>query len=133
MNFTSKMLLAVAVMCITFGIGTAFAQTPPVAGTIGITKEEIVILAKGWSIKNGILNKDVFNDANEKVGTVEDIIVTPDKAMSYAVVSTGGYLGMGKHDVAIPVNHFKITNKRILLPGATKEAVKEMPEFKYAE
>ncbi|WP_254845206.1 PRC-barrel domain-containing protein [Desulfovibrio sp. DV] len=79
------------------------------------------------------MGMDVYNDANEKVGVIEDIIVTPDKAMSYAVVSTGGYLGMGKNDVVIPVNHFKITNKRILLPGATKEAVKAMPPFKYAD
>jgi len=40
---------------------------------------------------------------------------------------------MAKHDVVIPVNQLKIQNKRIVLPGATKEAVKAMPEFKYAE
>lgn len=113
--------------------GLAMAQTPPVVGTIGITSDEIKLLAKGWSIKKDILAKDVYNDANEKVGVIEDIIVTPDKAMSYAIVSTGGFLGMAKHDVVIPVNQFKIKAARISLPGATKESVKAMPEFKYSD
>jgi len=113
--------------------GLAMAQKPPVVGTIGITSDEIKLLAKGWSIKKDILAKDVYNDANEKVGVIEDIIVTPDKAMSYAIVSTGGFLGMAKHDVVIPVNQFKIKAARISLPGATKESVKAMPEFKYSD
>jgi len=53
--------------------------------------------------------------------------------MSYAIVSTGGFLGMAKHDVVIPVNQFKIKAARISLPGATKESVKAMPEFKYSD
>ena len=133
MNFFLKSFVVATALSLSLVASAALAQTPPVAGTIGITKAEITVLAKGWSIKNDILNKDVFNDANEKVGTVEDIIVTPDKAMSYAIVGTGGFLGMAKHDVVIPVNQFKITNKRVLLPGATKEAVKALPEFKYAD
>jgi len=112
--------------------GAAFAQTP-VVGTIGVPVEQVSVLAKGWSIKKDIMSKDVFNDASEKVGVIEDIIVTPDKAMSYAIVSTGGFLGMAKHDVVIPVNQFKVVAKRVMLPGATKEAVKAMPEFKYAD
>jgi len=124
--------LVAMVMSFSMLAGAAFAQTP-VVGTIGVPVEQISILAKGWSIKKDIMSKDVFNDANEKVGVIEDIIVTPDKAMSYAIVGTGGFLGMAKHDVAIPVNQFKIVTKRVMLPGATKEAVKAMPEFKYAE
>ena len=133
MNFAFKTFTVAMALSLSLVTSIAFAQKAPVAGTIGITKEESTILAKGWSIKKDIMGMDVYNDASEKVGVIEDIIVTPDKAMSYAVVSTGGYLGMGKNDVVIPVNHFKITNKRILLPGATKEAVKSMPPFKYAD
>jgi len=128
-----KSFIVAMTLSLTLVAGLAMAQTPPVVGTIGITSDEIKLLAKGWSIKKDILAKDVYNDANEKVGVVEDIIVTPDKAMSYAIVSTGGFLGMAKHDVVIPVNQFKIKAARISLPGATKESVKAMPEFKYAD
>lgn len=39
----------------------------------------------------------------------------------------------GSHDVAIRVDLCKSTSKRILLPGASKEAVKAMPESKSAD
>jgi len=133
MKFNCKSVVAAMILSLSLAAGAAVAQTTPVVGTIGITPDEIKVLAKGWSIKKDILSKDVFNEASEKVGVIEDIIVTPDKALSYSIVSTGGFLGMAKHDVVIPVNQLKIQNKRIVLPGATKEAVKAMPEFKYAE
>ncbi|MBF0480664.1 MAG: amphi-Trp domain-containing protein [Desulfovibrionaceae bacterium] len=98
---------------------------------IGVTSVEAKGLAHAWSIKNDILGKDVFNEAREKVGAVVDLVVTPEDAVSYAIVGAGGFLGMAKHDVGIPVIQFKITDKHILLPGATKAAVKAMPPFKY--
>ena len=133
MHVSSKTLIFALTLSFTLLAGAALAQTPPVVGTIGITTEEIKLLAKGWSIKKDILGKDVYNDANEKVGVIEDIVVTPEKAMSYAIVSTGGFLGMAKHDVVVPVNQLKIKADRVTLPGATKESVKAMPEFKYAD
>jgi hypothetical protein len=52
-----------------------------VAGTatIGVAVEEMKAVALGWSAKKQILDKDVYNDSNEKVGEVEDLIVAPDK------------------------------------------------------
>jgi sporulation protein YlmC with PRC-barrel domain len=122
-----------ATLSLTLLAGSVFAQATPVVGTIGVTSEEVKVLAKGWSIKKDILDKDVYNEANEKVGTISDIIVTPVKAMSYAIVGTGGFLGIAEHDVVIPVSQLTIKDKRVMLPGATKEAVKAMPAFKYSE
>ena len=79
------------------------------------------------------MGKDVYNDKNEKVGVVEDLIIAPDKAVSYAIIGAGGFLGMGKHDVAIRVNQLKLVEGKITLPGATKESVKAMPVFQYAK
>lgn len=133
MTFAMKTFCAAATLSLTLLAGAAFAQTTPVVGTIGITSEEILVVAKGWSIKKDILDKDVYNEANEKVGSINDIIVTPVKAMSYAIVGTGGFLGIAEHDVVIPVSQLTIKDKRVLLPGATKEAVKAMPAFKYTK
>ncbi|MBF0524212.1 MAG: PRC-barrel domain containing protein, partial [Deltaproteobacteria bacterium] len=49
------------------------------------------------------------------------------------IIGAGGFLGMGKKDVAILVNQFKIVDGKITLPGATKEVVKAMPTFQYAK
>jgi hypothetical protein len=62
---------------------------------------------------------------------VDDLIITPDRAISYAIIGVGGFLGVGKHDVAIPVNQFKADQNRIILPGASKDALKAMPKFEY--
>ena len=106
-----------------------------VAGTtlLGVSVTELQEVAKGWSVKHTILGQPVCNDNKERVGTVDDIIVTPDKAISYAIVNAGGFLGLAKHDVAIPVSQFKLVDKKLVLPGATKDALKASPEFQYAQ
>ena len=75
------------------------------------------------------MKKDVFTEDKVKLGSIEDIIVTPSEGLAYAVVSTGGFLGMGKHDIVVPLNQFKVMDSRFILPGATKETIKAMPEF----
>jgi len=135
----NRKIMAVMICLALVGMtGNALAQqSAPVAGvttmTIGVPTEELVLVAKGWSAKNQIMGKDVYNEKSEKVGAVEDLIITPDKAVSYAIIGTGGFLGMDKHDVAIPVNHFKIVEGKIILHGATKEAVKALPAFQYTK
>jgi len=52
--------------------------------------------------------------------------------VSYAIIGAGGFLGVGRHDVAIPVSQLKEEGGKFILAGATKEAVKAMPEFDYA-
>ena len=67
-----------------------------VAGTtvLGVSVAEMREVALGWSVKHTILGQHVYNDKNERVGTVDDLIVTPDKALSYAIVNVGGFLGL---------------------------------------
>ena len=108
---------------------------PPVAGgaVLGVSVTELQMVVNGWSVTKQLLGKDVYNDTGETVGKVADLIVSPDKAISYAIISAGGFLGMDKHDVAIPANQFKMAEGKITLPGATKDAVKAMPEFQYGK
>ena len=85
----------------------------------------------GWSVKKDIMGKTVVNEKGTKIGTIEDVIVTPDKNISYAVVAAGGFLGVGAHDVAIAVQYFHRNGEKVVLNGATKEILKGIPEFKY--
>jgi sporulation protein YlmC with PRC-barrel domain len=119
-------------------LATAFVAAAPqvsaqVAGhaALGVSVTELDAIIKGVSVKKQVLGKPVYNEANEKVGSVRDLIVTPENAVSFAVVGAGGFVGLGRHDVAIPVNQFKYDQGRIVLPGATKDAIKSMPEFQY--
>ena len=103
------------------------------SATIGVAVEEMKAVALGWSAKKQILDKDVYNDKDEKVGKVEDLIVAPDKAVSYVIVGVGGFLGLARHDVAIPAGQLKSEEGKLILPGATKEALKALPMFEYAK
>lgn len=113
------------------------APQPPVAGVqpvvLGITVNEIVVVAKGWSAKKQILGKKVYNDKKQKIGKVDDLIIAPDSAVSYAIIGAGGFLGIDRHDVAIPAKQLKIKKGKIILPGATEETIKAMPKFEYAK
>ena len=106
-----------------------------VAGTttLGVPATEITTLARGWSAKKQILGKPVYNDHNERVGDVDDIIVAPDKSLSYAIIGVGGFLGLGEHYVAIPFNQFKSGDGKFVLPGATKDTLKAIPKFEYSK
>jgi sporulation protein YlmC with PRC-barrel domain len=101
--------------------------------TLGVPASEITTLTKGWSAKKQILGKPVYNELNDKVGDVDDIIVAPDKSISYAILSVGGFLGMGEHYVAIPFNQLKAGEGKFVLRGATKDALKAIPNFDYAK
>jgi hypothetical protein len=84
------------------GSGNTAAQ---VAGstTVGVTAAEMKEIVLGWSAKQQLLGKNIYNENNEKIGKVEDIIIAPDKSISYLIISAGGFVGLGKHDVAIPI------------------------------
>jgi len=105
-----------------------------VAGTtlLGATYAELRDVTLGWSAKRQILGKAVYNDLNERVGSIDDVIVTTDKSVSYAIINAGGFLAMAKHDVAVPVSRLKLINDKLVLAGATKDALKAAPPFEYA-
>jgi hypothetical protein len=90
---------------IMFGAGPGPALAQVAGSTIGIAIAELSTVAIGWSAKKQILGHTLYNERDEKVGTIEDSIIAPDRAVSYAIVGVGGFAALGKHDVAIPVNN----------------------------
>lgn len=121
----------------TFAVAGALASTSSpaqVAGStlLGYAYAEMRDITTGWSAKRQLLGQTIYNENGEKVGSVDDLIVSPDKAVSFAIIGAGGFLGVAKHDVAIPVNLFTQKDGQFVLAGATKEAIKAMPEFEYA-
>ena len=116
-------------LVIAAGAADAVAQT---AG-VSISTTELVEVATGWSAKKQILGENVYNNVGEKVGEINDLIVTPNKALSYAIVGVGGFLGIGEHEIAVPVDKLKQQQGKFVLPGATKEALKAAPKFEYAK
>ena len=112
---------------------SSIAAQAQVAGStlVGVATAELRDVTVGWSAKRQVLGKAVFNDKDQRIGTIDDIVIAPDKAVSYAVIGAGGFLGVAKHDVAVPVDEIKLVDGKFVLAGATKEALKAMAPFEY--
>jgi sporulation protein YlmC with PRC-barrel domain len=122
----------------TLGVAAALALVAPSpyvqaadSKTLSVSQQEISLAQKGWSAKKDVIGKAVYNDNNEKIGDVNDVIFSGNNSASFVVIGVGGFLGMGEHDVAVPLSRIKHDNDKLILPGATKEALKKMPEFRY--
>src|SRR5690606_28773213 len=96
-------------------------QNPSAASTEAIT---------GWSAKKDLMGKSVVNENDEKIGDIEDIVISSDGRTLYLLVGAGGFLGMGSKNVAVPFDKFERRDDRILLSGYTKEQLKALPEVK---
>jgi len=88
-------------------------------------------LATGYRTSK-VVGSTVFNEANETVGTIDDLIVTPNEKVPFAVLSVGGFLGMGTKYVVVAYSALEVHDKQMVLRGATKESLESLPEFKYS-
>lgn len=129
-----KKSLCFATLIIAGSLGLTDIAGAQVAGStvVGVTVTESSQVALGWSVKKTILGQTVYNEAGDKVGKVMDLIITPQKSVSYAIVGAGGFIGIGRHDVAIPASQLSEKGGRLVLAGATKDAIKALPPFDYA-
>ena len=107
-----------------------------------------IAAAGDWSASK-MSGVNVYNEADDKVGEISDIIIDSKGQVRGAVVEVGGFLGMGTHYVLVAMNSLKFANKagktttgqtsdtkrewfpdRAVL-NVTKDQLKSMPAFKY--
>jgi sporulation protein YlmC with PRC-barrel domain len=120
-------MMGAALLAASFS-GPAFSQGAP--QTITLMKVDPASLATGYRTSK-VVGSTVVNEANETVGTIDDLIVTPTEKVPFAVLSVGGFLGMGTKYVVVPFSSIQVKDKQMVLPGATKDSLKALPEFKY--
>ncbi|HZP98992.1 MAG TPA: PRC-barrel domain-containing protein [Reyranella sp.] len=119
--------LLAAVPALSAGAGAALAENTP--QTLNVLKIDVVKVATGYRASK-IIGKTVVNDGGESIGKVDDLIVSDGK-VPYLILSVGGFLGVGSKLIALPYETVKIDGDKLTLPGATKDALKGLPEFKY--
>jgi sporulation protein YlmC with PRC-barrel domain len=119
----------IAIAAALLGAGLPLPALPqPVVNLLAVD-----VTAVGKGLRASKLNGSaVYNDQNEKIGTVDDMIIGRDKVL-FAVVTVGGFLGMGRRLVAVSFNSLNVdyNSGKIVLPGATKDALQKLPQFKY--
>src|SRR5450759_4323255 len=85
-------LLAGAALIGIFLAAPAMAQGVP--QTVDIAKVDVRTVAAGYRASK-VIGSSVLNQANETIGKIDDLLVTRDGKEPYAVLSVGGFLGMG--------------------------------------
>ncbi len=99
---------------------------------------------------------DVYNQQNQKIGDIDDVLMDKDGKAKLAVLGVGGFLGMGEHNVAVNFSELKFSDQPVkannttgsnqstnssvkknypnhAIFNATKDQLKAMPEFKYGQ
>jgi sporulation protein YlmC with PRC-barrel domain len=115
------------------GAAFAFAASTEVAQAQAVTLVEVDVKALAGGFRaSKLLGKAVHNEKDEKIGTLDDIIITTDGKL-VAILQVGGFLGLGGHLIATPYESLNISNdgRKITLAGASKEALEKLPEFEY--
>jgi sporulation protein YlmC with PRC-barrel domain len=58
-----------------------------------------------------LVGVNVYNDANEKIGDINDVILDKSGKVENVVLGVGGFLGMGEHYVAVAYDKLKWSNE----------------------
>lgn len=78
-----------------------------------------------------VIGSRVYNDRDQNVGEVHDVLLTAHGPM--AIVQVGGFLGLGGRLVSMPIADLRwnAERERLVLPGASKEVLEARPAFEY--
>ena len=133
----TKLAVVFALLAVTPALG----QTAPAQGTATTAGKTVItgnagttsdIAAAGGFRASRIVGSPVYNEHDDGVGTVDDIIVSEGKP-TLAILSVGGFLGVGDRLVEVPFARLRFRDNRIVLPAATKAKLSAMTEFHYVK
>jgi sporulation protein YlmC with PRC-barrel domain len=128
---TSKLGVFFALIAIFGLLFIVMNSKPALPQGVQLVKVDVSVVGKGYRASK-LIGANVVNDKNESVGKIDDIVIDNNRVM-YAVVQVGGFLSVGSRLVAVPYDSLKIdeAGKKIVLPGASKDELKKLAEFKY--
>lgn len=104
-------------------------STTPSATSADMTSTEAFRTSK-------LIGTNVKNNDGDTIGEMEDLIISSGDQMLQAILSVGGFLGIGERHVAIPFKDLKVThvnNNPEVFYQATKAELEGMPKFSYDE
>jgi sporulation protein YlmC with PRC-barrel domain len=97
----------------------AFAQNPTATTdkTAANTATTTTTSASGDWRASKMAGLKIYNDANENIGSINDLLMDKSGAVKIAVIGVGGFLGMGEHLVAVPYEKLKFVNEAVAYTG----------------
>jgi hypothetical protein len=96
---------------------------------VALMEVDVAVVAEAARASK-LIGADVENDADEKIGTIDELMLVDD-TVAFAILSVGGFLDLDSKLVAIAFDDLQIDDDSVILPDATKEQLKRLPEFRY--
>lgn len=116
------------------GLALAASTLAPVASAVAqapvhLVVVDVKVVALGYRVSQ-LIGRPVENQQGETVGKIDDLVIGQHRVL-FTILSVGGFLGVGDHNVVAPYAALRMGPNRIVWPGATKAAVRALPEFHY--
>jgi sporulation protein YlmC with PRC-barrel domain len=96
--------LAIALLAITWTTSAASAQT---ATNQADSTTSATAHKEGEWRASKLAGVDVYNEANEKIGDINEVILDRSGKVANVILAVGGVLGLGEHDVAVAFDKLK--------------------------
>ncbi|MFO7579553.1 MAG: PRC-barrel domain-containing protein [Nitrosomonas halophila] len=141
-NFTSLIGLSLLITCLSVHAGDKRdlekAGNSTRNDTVGAYDEDAYVKLGPANLAYDInaqklINMSVMSRQNgNKLGEIQDLVLSHNEKISYAIVSAGGFLGVGKKMVVIPLHAMTIhkTEENVAI-NLSEQQLKEMSEFKF--
>jgi hypothetical protein len=99
------------------------------AQAVHLVVVDIQVVDHGFRVSK-LAGRSVENDKDQKIGTLDDLVVTTNHAL-FGVLQVGAFLGLGGRLIAIPYDSLNISEdgRKIILAGASKEELGKLPEY----
>jgi sporulation protein YlmC with PRC-barrel domain len=112
----------------------AMATTPSNAMATARSSEMMATLPGEALPISDFYNQNVYDNRNNKIGNVNDLLLDAGGKVNAVIVGVGGFLGVGEKNVAVPFQAVKVTEKdgkRYLVLDTTKEALESAPGYTF--
>lgn len=118
-TFIAAALLSAAVIS-----SPAYAQTAQPAAPAATTTQPManagakMMLKGNWRVSK-LIGLGVYNEANEKLGDINELILDKSGKVNAVVIGVGGFLGMGEHDIAVSMDKLKFVEEAMRTSATT--------------
>jgi sporulation protein YlmC with PRC-barrel domain len=127
--------LAIATALAAVIAGTAYGQQSTTTGAATPVQAQVLssLPANSVTVTN-YYKQNVYDPSDAKIGEISDVMVSKDGQVDAFIISVGGFLGIGKKDVAVPFSAVRAMEKNgtwYLTMSATKDALKQARGYTY--
>lgn len=119
-----KKYVATALLGTALAGGAAFAQTttpasPTPAPAASASVDQSSLKGTNWR-GSKLVGLAVYNDSNEKLGDISEILLDKTGKINAVIIGVGGFLGVGQHDIAVSFDKLKWVDEPIRSASADK-------------